>query len=225
MVTALSTYATNAPSASLPNAGTLATAAGGAEVSIITAPPFTGIGYFEMLALGGSSKLYTALPSPTGFGWLLDSTLLEGQSLVAGTWTVVAALANPGIGIIGWQSFSATYFSSALWDFYVRFFRFNLPNGNYTLIGNGSLTSQLLPAARTLFTFPSISGILSTFTTGDKLYMDLFASPHVLSTSPLICQQRLSNDAVTLYESNSATGVANDLQVTTPGYQAGTLSR
>lgn len=195
-MTALTLYGSNVASSTLGTACKLATTTGGTETSVTTTGPASGTGYVEIFSQTGTASLNASLPAPDGKGWLFDATTLEGQTITAGNWSAsFGAQDNAGTGPV--QGFT------------IRFYK-RSSGGTYTSIGSLSIGSTTITTTRTTYNFSASSLSSMAFSTGDKLYVDLFIQASGWGSDPIVN-----------YVSNSATaGVANDLQINTPGYSA-----
>lgn len=156
-----------------------------------------GYGDIHGLGTGGAWDGLGSLPSPPlGNGWLFDSTLLEGQTIASGTWTCVFRLLRG----------TYTTFTGTL---YCTFWK-RSSTGTYTSIGSGSVTANITTTA-TNYTITATGVQSMAFGTGDKLYIE---AVHNKATTG-------GNAArtVTCYSSSHATlGIANQVDITTPGY-------
>lgn len=100
-ITALNPSPVDVASPSLPTAAQMALGAGSPSYTGIKTTIGQSLGFGEVWGLGNNGVgavwpgllAITAPPSATGNGWLLDSTLLEGQQLVGGTWSGFIQLA------------------------------------------------------------------------------------------------------------------------------------
>jgi len=160
MPTALTVYPTGTASAStLTTADTLATAAPATETSHTTK---TG----KLLAWGelGSQGITTAWPAatsepaPSGKGFILDATTLEGQQILAGTWTPSVHLSSSSGTVTADVHFRAYQRTSA---------------GVYTNIVDLVKTAAAITATAATYTPTAGSGAQTAFATGDKLYLDV----------------------------------------------------
>jgi hypothetical protein len=198
-MTSRTLYGSNVASTTLPSAGKLATTTGGSETDSYVLPATNTTGYLEAHAISGApGTVYSnSPPAPTGYGWLYDSTALEGQTITAGNWSVSVTLSdNNGAGTI----LNATIL--------IRFYK-RSSAGIYTPIGSIPFSGQTLHS-KTTYALPATDMPGMSFSTGDKLYVDLFVYGRWTNggTDYLFC-----------YESNSGTaGVASDMQITTPDY-------
>src|SRR5437763_457202 len=89
MSTTFQVYGTNATSTSLSNSCTLVTetVAAGTRRQTTTA---TNSSYGQAASQAGSSRpasTQATIGAPDGNGWHYDTTALEGQQIVSGTWT------------------------------------------------------------------------------------------------------------------------------------------
>jgi hypothetical protein len=193
MTTALILYGSNVASSTLSSACVTPTTTGGSETTATTTAPLSGDGYLEIYSQGGAGVLNASLPTPSGKGWLFDSTVLEGQSISAGAWSATVAASDPVPGPVAGIVVRAYKRTSA---------------GVYSLICTLSIGATPFGTTRSTFTLSTTSASSVSFATGDKLYFDL----NINATG-------WASDPVVVYESSSATaGVASDMQVTTPGY-------
>jgi hypothetical protein len=179
----------------------------GSDVGGISATKTTLVGtaqnYGELWSLGKTTawNAVTSIPAPTGHGFLLDSTILEGNVFNAGNWTVAIKLAL--------NATFTTFTGTLVGRLYKR-----SSGGVYTQIGSNMSVAANLTATATVYTltgtgFPSMS-----FALGDRFYMDLWMT--VTTTGGATTR------TIALYGSSHATlGIANQMQVTTPGYIIG----
>jgi hypothetical protein len=193
-MTVLSLYGLSGASSTLATAAKLASGTGGSATTVVTSIT-AGSGFYELLGLGGTSGAVGSLPAPTGKGWLFDVTTLEAQTLLSGNYSLIETL-NVGSGTLGSLTLTVRVYkrSSA---------------GVYTLICSGvtsTFTMTTTPTAET----SSPTGIASmAFATGDKVYVDAF-----LNGSPA------GTRAISVSVSSTASGIANDGEIDTPGYQS-----
>lgn len=192
--TALSLYGTTATSSTLTTAAKLASTTGGAASSVTTTIN-AGNGYYELLGLGGTSTAVGSLPAPTGKGWLFDTTSLEGQSLSSGNYTFIGKLAV-GSGTLGPATLTIRVYKRS-------------SSGVYTAITSATTSSFTITTTATAKS-SSVTGIAGvSFSTGDKIYVDAF-----LNAAPG------SSRNIAFSVSSTSSGVAQDLEVDTPGYGA-----
>jgi hypothetical protein len=158
----------------------------------------------EVLSKGGSGTTNASIPSPTGNGYLLDSTLFEGNYFPAGNWSAVLKMNDTG----GFASI----------DMIVRFYK-RSSGGTYTSIGSTTLTAQSMSSTTTTYTLPNASLGQVAFTTGDKLYVDCFLHPQA-------SDGHWTGDPIVNFSSSSSTaGIANQFQINTPGYLSTTNTK
>ena len=193
-MTALTLYGSNVASSTLGTACKLADTTGGTETNVTTTGPSSGNGYVEIFSQAATASLNASLPSPDGKGWLYDNTNLENQTISTGNWSASIAVKD-------------TAGSGPVQSFVIRFYK-RSSGGVYTSIGSLTLSSQTINTTRTVYNFSASSLSSMSFGSGEKLYCDLFIQATGWSSDPIVN-----------YVSNSGTaGVANDLQITTPGY-------
>jgi hypothetical protein len=198
-MTSLTLYGTTTNSSDLSTANTLVSSSGGSEghTSTTTAGG-SGNGYLEVLAQGGSGVVYASLPTPTGFGWL-SSSLLEEQTISAGTWSAtIQVIDEAGSGPV--------------LNFLIRVYK-RSSSDVYTFIGEldtGGSFIQDSQSSSSIYALSEVGGDFSSvaFSTGDKLYVDMFIEAN-----------GWGGDIVDCFLSNSSSGgVAPDLVLNTPGY-------
>lgn len=196
--TPLTLYGTNVAATTVTTACKLATALGGTEVTVLTTAPNDGTqNYMEVLSQAGTSTDSASLPAPSFKGWFLDSNLLDNQTIPAGNWSATVGLDD-----------SAGTFSNI--GMFLRFGK-RSSAGVVTPIGTLTLVSQALVVSRTTYTYIATSQIAMAFAVGDRLYIDKILKPAGAGT--------WGADTVHIYvSSNGSAGVANDLQINTPGY-------
>lgn len=104
-------------------------------------------------------------PSPSGKGYLWDTTALEGKTVEPQTW-------KPSIGV---QLKTASGSTSATFVFYFRVYK-RSSGGSYTLIVEGDTNPTVVTSASptVLNTWNNMYTVTGTdFSTGDKLYVDI----------------------------------------------------
>lgn len=203
-MTALTCYGTVTVSTTLATASTLATVTGGTATTKGTrCGSGAQLNWGELVSQGTTTAWAGAgsIGSPSGKGWLLDATTLEGQTIAAGNWTPTLSLRYFG---------TATGFITNC-DMHVRAYK-RSSGGVYTQIGSDMiLTGQTLGTSTTVYTFGATSLAQMAFATGDKLYidawLDIFANGNTSS-----------NAQINVSVSSTTQGVANDTQIVTPGY-------
>lgn len=200
MTTALSVFGTNAASSTLTTAGLLVSVTGASGNGQSTSKCGTSTGYSEVYGLGTTLAWAAAgsIGSPSGNGWLFDTTSLEGQQIIAGTWTPLIR-AKISVG-------------TATADMYVRAYKLASDLTTYTLIGTCSLLAQSLGTTIANYNFAGNSLSSMTFGTGDKLYVDVWFNLTVNGSGS-------STATIAFTNANSATqGRASNAEVDTPGY-------
>lgn len=158
----------------------------------------TSTGFSEIPGRGTAANWQglAAMGSPSGAGWLLDSTILQGQQIIAGTWTPKTR-AKISVG-------------TATADMYVNAYKY--VGGAYTLIGTCSLLAQALGTVLTAYNFSPT--VLSTMQFGGSgyLYIDVWYNVTVNNSGSGAATIGFTN-------SNSASlGRAGEAEVDTPGF-------
>lgn len=195
-MTALTVYQTSVAATTLATAGKLAATTGG-TASSKTTQIGTSTGWFELQALNNNTAATVASqPGPTGKGWLLDATTLEGQTIAAGTWT-------PSVNL-------KTSVGTATVTIVERYYLYS--NGWYTLLGTSTKSGQGLTTTASTITGTAVSLAAIVCSTGDKLYIDRWVNVTANSTGSGVA-------TVTHAESSTSTGVTTGQSVT-PGYAA-----
>jgi hypothetical protein len=204
MVTALTVNGGSTASSTLSSAAAMFNATGGTGTtnnSVIG----TATGYGQNYGLGnaGAWAASGSIGSPDGNGWLFDSTVLEGQTIVAGNWSGTMKMRT--------GTLNQTVVGDLYWRAYKR-----SSGGVYTAIGTLSLTGQSITdvsSALVTFSFGPSSFSSMAFSTGDKLYMDSWFN---CTTNG----QGNSTLRILVQESVSTTqGFAGVCELVTPGYQ------
>lgn len=171
----------------------MSTVAGGTETSFTVTAPSSGTNsYVELRSQGGSSSGTPVLPSPTGRGWSIN---LQGNTILAGSWSSVFTLAKSGTSKSG---------ASLI----VRYYRRTMDGTPY-VIGVSTLSSQTFSTTKTVYIAPSVLASWPwQFVSGDTLYMDAFVFNAATAWA---------SDVFTVYVSNSASlGVYNDAIIISP---------
>lgn len=201
MTIALSVYTTNTNDALLTTARILATATGAASTTPINTLCGTSSGFSELFSQGTGAAWSAAgaIGSPSGNGFLLDSTVLEAQQIIAGNWTPMIR-AKVSVGTV-------------VANLYMRAF-VRHSGGTYTQIGSTmSLNTLTITTTAQNFTFAATSQPAQNFSAGDKLYIDVWADITTNSTGS-------GTATFSIVEAISSTlGHANATQTSTPGYQ------
>jgi hypothetical protein len=195
----LTVYGTNLASTTLGSAMQLLGNTSGAGSAGHDNTLGTASGYSEIFP-GGTASAWQALGSIPGAasnnGYLLDSTLLEGQTMPSGTWTDTwRARINGGSG-------------NAVASLYTRV-GIRSSSGTITFYGTLSLTAQTLTNG-TAANY-SVTGSVSqmNFAVGDKLYIERWCN----ITTPVTGAANVRVDA----SSSTTVGSTNNQNVTT-GY-------
>lgn len=174
----------------------------------------TAKGYGELTSQGTTSAwaAATSLPNPTGKGFLLDNTSLEGQTIQAGNWAGVVRMhcaqngdTNPNAG-------------SLTADIIARAFKYN--GGTYTPITTITLGAQHLSSTATSFTLPNTNTSAVSFGTGDKLYIDYWLNVTANTNGSSVQDVRLNREST---DTSGHTGDAN-ATIGTPGYNTTSTS-
>ena len=150
--------------------------------------------YGEILSKGGSPTTVSALPAPTGNGWVYKP---GAGTFATGNWSASVALGDDNFGGYSVQ-------------ITIRFYQYS--GGTYTAIGTINSGNVTLPAARTVFSLAATSMSTVTFAANDLVYVDLW----------LFNATGISFATPQVYETTSSTaGLASDVQVTTSSFTAG----
>jgi hypothetical protein len=192
-VTPFSLYGRTSASSTLSTAATLASSTGGIATTVNTTVP-AGSGYYELFGLGGTSSAQGSLPSPSAKGWLYDVTSLEGKNILSGTWLLTGTIAV-GSGTIPNCTLTLRAYKRSSGGTYTAIC--SVTSSPFTLTSTGNTLSM---------TVSSVSQI--SFGSGDKLYVDAF-----LNASPG------SQRSIHVSVSSTSSGLSNDLEIDTPGYQ------
>src|SRR6266568_4557706 len=202
MVTSLTPYGTATPSSTVATANTLVTGTGAGAI-LKTTLIGTSTGYGEIWSQGNAGAWPAAgsLGGVGPHGWLLDTTLLENNTLLSGNFTVTHTL-RVSVGSITADLYERVYIRSS--------------GGVYTQIGSNLVKSGVtIQVGAVAFAWPATSLPLQAFGVGDKLYRQL--DMHILTNST-------GSGVATIQVSmaNSASlGVASQVQLVTQGYTAG----
>ncbi len=208
----LTLYMANAASATLPSANQLYAGASGSPATNAT---YTLIGnnvtgWGEIVAQGTSSAWAQAafIGNPTGKGFLYDSTSLEMQQFLAGSWV-------PSIRLNASQVPNFAQAGILVGDITRRAFKRSSSN-IYTPIVSSTLTQQTLTGAFTTYTLPAgVANAVTAFGVGDKLYLDQWFN----------CTQNANGSALQGIRFNrlstDVTGLTGDptTQIVSPGIQ------
>ena|SRR5579875_1254207 len=201
MTTALTAYLTNAATTTLTTANQLATALNSGAATTKSTTVGTSTGYGEVYAQGNASAWAAAgsIGNPSGNGFLWDATTLEGQQIIAGTWTPTLR-------------FQLSTGTSITADCYCRAYK-RSSGGVYTLIGSMLFSGKSITTSGNNVSFSGSSLGAVSFATGDKLYIDVWLDITANSSGS-------GSATVKMNEASAAnTGIAT-AQITTPGYQS-----
>src|SRR5579875_347754 len=168
-ITPLSVYFASAHSSTLATADGLYDTAGTPATTQTYTTISTQTGYVEIFSQGGTATAAGSIGSPSGKGFMLDSSILNlsGQSIPAGTWSAVVRL-NAAQGSSNPQA------GTLKGDLYVRAYKYNPASSAYTLITTLSLPNQTISYAFTSYSL-SASGVGAvSFASGETLYIDIW---------------------------------------------------
>ncbi len=152
----------------------------------------TGVNWGELGSRGGSWVPNTSEQPPSGNGWILDDTSMEGQRLAAGTYNAYLALAI--------NSFSSTLGLNV----YARLYK-RSSGGTYTQIARTTGSSVTLGISVSYLSLSYTTSSPTDLASGDKLYVDVMAAVTSASSD--------SGTIIYVYE-NSGTFQS----IHTPGY-------
>ncbi len=145
--------------------------------------------------VAGTPTLST--PAPSGNGWLLDNTTLEGATINSGNWS--------GTGHVSVTPGTVTV------TLYHRIFK-RSSGGIYTgLLLLPSNSTSITLGSTVAFTIPSTAGGSFALSTGDKLYVDVIMNVTVADSSP-------GTPNITYVRNASSS-----LFIATPGYTPGAV--
>ncbi len=206
MVTALSVYSTNRNDTTLTTARQFVTVTGSSTSTNIATTCGQSTGYGQLSSQGSTTGWgnagtgYSGIQAPNGAGFILNSTVLDGQQIIAGTWT---------------PRFRGRTSSGTLTvDLYAVVYLYN--GGTYTQIGSAlSLTNQTITNTDLSFTFAGGSLPAQNFGngTGDRLYVECWANIKTNSTGD-------PNATFSIVESATVgQGTISSFKLDTPGYQ------
>lgn len=186
-------YGSTTASTTITTAATLVNTTGGTSSSKTTTGPNDGTQfYMEVLGLGGTGTTVSSIPSPTGKGWLYDTTALEGNTL-SGTIAAVLRM-NDTAGFASIDMIIAAYKRSS--------------GGTFTSIGSTTLTAQSMSSTSTNYSLPATSITTTGFGTGDKLYVQCYLHPQASDG------HWAGDPIVNFSSSSSSAGIANQFQIT-----------
>src|SRR6266700_1952891 len=202
MVTPYTTYGTATASGTVATCNTLVTSTGAGAI-LKTTLIGTSTGYGEIWSQGNAGAWPAAgsLGGVGPHGWLLDTTLLENNTLLSGNFTVTHTL-RVSVGSITADLYERVYIRSS--------------GGVYTQIGSNLVKSGVtIQVGAVAFAWPATSLPLQAFGVGDKLYRQLDMRILTNSTGSGVATIQVSM-------ANSASlGVASQVQLVTQGYTTG----
>ncbi len=159
MATAL-TVAPNsfAASSTLSTANQLVTTSGGTTGSALTIKcgASTGWGELQGQSDANSWEALGAMGTPTGLGWFLDASTLDGKVILAGSWSAIWKMKASATGPVGDISVNAYVYNS----------------GVYTFIGSLVKTGYTFTTTATDIGLTAASFPAAYFPTGSHLYID-----------------------------------------------------
>lgn len=166
--------------------------------------------YVELQAQGTTTiTTYASLPAPTGKGYFVDGSTLDGQDVAAGIWSAMMRLNCAQGGDGNPQAGNLTA------DLIYRAWIYDTVALTYTPIVVMRLNAQALTMAFTTYPLPSTTTSTPTsFVSGKKLYFDRFAFISANGNGSAIQDirtNRLSTDT------SGHTGDSNS-SVTSPGF-------
>src|SRR6266581_990116 len=149
-----------AASSTLSTANQLVTGTGGTSGSAITILVGTATGWGEIWSQGNTGAWAAAgsMGTPTGRGWFLDASTLDGQTIAAGVWSSLMKMKASATGITVSISLNAYIYNT----------------GVYTLIGSMTKSGYAMPSVATEPTLSTPSLSAANFPAGSKLYVDLW---------------------------------------------------
>nr|MBA3827218.1 hypothetical protein [Ktedonobacterales bacterium] len=158
----------------------------------------TSTGYGEATSQGTATAWAAggALPAQSGKGWLWDVTTLEGATIPTGNYT-------PSVRF-------STSIGTITADIICRYSK-RSSGGTYTLIGTITLTGQAFSTTTTEYNLVAASLSSMAFSTGDKLYWDIFLNITANSSGSAAANVNVS------MASSASQGTAQ-IQTVTPGY-------
>ncbi len=207
MTTALTAYLSSQASTTLSTANQIYITSGtpGTQENEVLIGTVSGWG--EMYAQGNASAFAGSgsIGSPSGHGFYLETSILNlaGQQIISGNWS---ATIRSGLKTTG---------DTATVTFVVRAYKYS--GGVYTNIVTMTSSSQGFSGSGAVtITLPSTAGSVMNFSSGDTLYIDVWA--HVTAAATISSQQLRFNSLST--DTSGHTGSANE-NLVSPGYQVG----
>ncbi len=209
MSTALTVYLTNTASTTLSSAEQLYSTAGSPSTGNHSTTLGSATGWGEVWGKGTGTAWAAggSIGSPTGNGFLFDVTTLEGNDLLVGAFTATIRLQSSGTGSVAFTC-----------DVHVRAYKYN--GGTYTAIADTVLATQVISTSGTNVS-PTVTttGSNTTFTTGDKLYLDIWLNVTVNAGASTEVIKLLNLSTDTAGKTGNTTA-----QLVTPGYQASSVT-
>jgi mannan endo-1,4-beta-mannosidase len=210
--TALSVFFASAASSTLVTADQLYSISGTPATTRSYTRISTSTGFGEIVPAGttGTWAAGGSIGSPSGNGFLFDVTTLESNSIPAGNWSAQIRLNCAQNGDTAPNAGNITA------DIYARAYK-RSSGGTYTPIVSMKLASASITLNFTTFSIPSTSGAAMSFSTGDKLYCDVWLN--VLTNANASTVQDIRFNKL----STDTTGKTGDPAATilTPGYLSG----
>ena len=199
--TPLAVYLSGQAASTMSSANQMYTTSGTPSTTYKSSTVGTAKNYGEVTSQGTTAAwpALSSMPAPTGHGWLLDNTSLEGQTIASGNWSGTVAL-NLTSGNV------TANINVRLWKY---------SGGSYTQIGTMTLTGKTIDGTYRTYSLPSTSLASMDFATGDKLYVDVWLdiTANYASSGVGIKINKLSTDTA---------GQTGDpaASIVTPGYSA-----
>lgn len=210
--TALSVFFASTASSTLVTADQLYSIAGTPATTRSYTRISTSTGFGEIVPAGttGTWAAGGSIGSPSGNGFLFDVTTLESNSIPAGNWSAQIRLNCAQNGDTAPNAGNITA------DIYVRAYK-RSSGGTYTPIVSMKLASANITLNFTTFSIPSTSGAAMSFSTGDKLYCDVWLNVLTNTNGSTVQDIRFN------HLSTDTTGKTGDSAATilTPGYLSG----
>lgn len=203
-ITPLTVYLSETASAYISKSDQLGTAGSGGAISNKNTTINNTTGWIEATSQGSTSAaFFGSIGLPSGHGWLLDSTLLEGQNINVGNWTPTIQLSNSGSGTV-------------VADVHVRAFVYDSASKTYTQIGVDMIYAGAnIGTSPTTLAFSPTSFLEATFTAGQKLYIDIWLN--------IITPAAGTGPVLRTWAATSSGAGNSSVQIVTPGYLIATV--
>ncbi len=202
--TSLTTYAASAASSTIATADKLYITAGTPTTvnALVTCNGSTGWGEIVSQSSATAWPALGAIGNPSGKGFFMDTTILDGKSIAAGNWSGNVRISANGTGTI-------------TANLTVRVYRYHPGTTTYTLITSWVLNAQSWTTTINTVALPSTAASALAFAAGDKLYIDYWANitANTSGAGQRVRMNRLSADT------SGLTGDTNT-QIVSPGYGA-----